>query len=66
MSGEFRMLKESSLNPIKGKLGLYILEMPPFPESIYRYFPLLLRGEKLVIIQAGSQVAGGYDCELEG
>lgn len=53
----------------QGKAQVYILEMSPFPESIYRYFPLLLGGgerRKLIIIQAFSQVVNGHESELEG
>lgn len=56
----------ASLKAIKGKLRVYILEMFPLPEYICRHLSLLLRGEKLIIIQAGSRAKGGHESELEG
>lgn len=65
--GELRMLQEEvSLKAIEGKLGIYILEMFPLHESIYRHLPLLLSRKKLIIIQAGSQAKVGHESELEG
>jgi len=58
--------EEVSLKAIEGKLEIYILEMFPLHESIYRHLPLLLSRKKLIIIQAGSQAKVGHESELEG
>lgn len=60
------MLQESRPEESNGKLGVCILEMSPPLESIYRYFLLLQKGGKLIVIQAGSQVVDGHESELKG